>query len=208
MLFQLLGSGTLNIATEEQLLHQIWLVAVKGLHKEVHRHTFHNIRQQEGEGITHFLAKLQSQTRLSEFTVKCTKRSCQQQVNYSEDMAAGHLVTGLLNTEHQGKILASANILTTLEQKFHRLVSLESTDKATHHLRNNLVSPTTFGSVRSERKRSQDEGTPRISRDRTCKGCGEISHPDRLKGRKKCPAAKLHCFNCGLMGHLRKVCHR
>ena len=45
LLFQLLGSETLNIATEEQLLHQIRLVAVKGLHKEVHRHTFHDIRQ-------------------------------------------------------------------------------------------------------------------------------------------------------------------
>ena len=60
LLFQLLGSETLNIATKEQLLHQIQLIAVKGMHKEVHRHTFHNIRQQEEEGITHFLAKLQS----------------------------------------------------------------------------------------------------------------------------------------------------
>ena len=62
--------------------------------------------------------------------------------------------------------------------------------------------------MRSEQKRSQDEGTPRISRDRTCKGCGEISHPDGLRGWKNCPAAKLRCFNCGLMGHLRKVCRR
>ena len=130
LLFQLLGSETLNISTEEQLLHQIRLVAVKGLHKEVHRHTFHNIRKQEGEGITHFLARLQLQARLSEFTVKCTNGSFQQQVNYSVDMVAGQLVAGLLNTEHQGKILAEANI-TTLEQKFHRLVSLETTDKAT-----------------------------------------------------------------------------
>ena len=75
LLFQLLGSETLNIATEEQLLHQIRLVAMKGQHKEVHRHTFHNIRQQEGEGITYFLAKLQSQARLCEFTEKCTNRS-------------------------------------------------------------------------------------------------------------------------------------
>ena len=208
MLSQLLGSETLNIATEEQLLHQIRLVAVKGLHKEVHWHTFHNIRQQEEEGITHFLAKFQSQAKLCEFTVNCTNGSCQQQVNYSEDMVAGQLVAGLLNTEHQGKILAEANILTTLEQKFHRLVSLESADKATAYLRNNLVLPTTFGSVRSEQKRSLYEGTPRISSDRTCKGCGEISHPDGLRGRKNCPAAKLRCFNCGLTGHLRKVCRR
>ena len=45
LLFQLLGSETLNIASEELLLYQIRLVAVKGLHKEVHRHTFHDIRQ-------------------------------------------------------------------------------------------------------------------------------------------------------------------
>ena len=125
LLFQLLGPETLNLATEEQLLHQIRLVAVKGLHKEIHRHTFHIIRQQEEESIRHFLAKLQSQARLCEFTIKCTNGSCQQQVNYSEDMVAGQLVAGLLNTEHLGKILAETNILTTLEQKFHRLVSLD-----------------------------------------------------------------------------------
>ena len=110
-------------------------------------------------------------------------------------MIAGQLVAGILNTEHQGKILAEANILTTLEQKFYRLVSLETTNKATPHLRNNLVPPTTFGSVRSEQKQSQDESTPRISRDGTCKGYGKISHPDGLRGRKNCPAAKLRCFN-------------
>ena len=104
---------------------------MKGLHKEVHRHTFHNIRQQEGEGITHFLARLQSQARLCEFTVKCTNGSCQQQVNNSADMVAGQLVAGLLNTDHQGKILAEANILITLEQNFHRLVSLETTFETT-----------------------------------------------------------------------------
>ena len=119
-------------------------------------------------------------------------------------MVAGQLVAGLLNTEHLCKLLAEANILTTLEEKFQRLVCRENTNKATPH----LVPPTTFGSVRSEQKRSQGEGTPRILRDRPCEGCGEISHPDRLRGRKNCPAAKLRCFICGLMGHLRKLCRR
>ena len=65
--------------------------------------------------------------------MKCTNGSCQQQVNYSEDMVVGQLLAGLLNTEHQGKILAEANILTTVEQKLYRLVSLETTDKVTPH---------------------------------------------------------------------------
>ena len=53
ILFEQMGAET-----EHQLLRQIWLVAVKGIHKEVHRQTFHNKRQQEGESVTHFLMKL------------------------------------------------------------------------------------------------------------------------------------------------------
>ena len=58
ILFELVGTEILSTTIEHQLLHQIRLVAVKGVHKEVHRQTFHNMRQQEGEPVTHFLAKL------------------------------------------------------------------------------------------------------------------------------------------------------
>ena len=55
-------------------------------------------------------------------------------MNYSEDMIAGQLVTRLANKEHQSKILAEANMLTRVEQKFHRLISLETTNTLTSHL--------------------------------------------------------------------------
>ena len=44
LLFELIGPEALNTATEEHLLQQIQLVAVKGLHKEVHRQNFHSMR--------------------------------------------------------------------------------------------------------------------------------------------------------------------
>lgn len=154
LLFDLVGPKALKLATEEQLLQHIRLIVVRGLHKEVHRHRFHNMRQHEWEGLTQFLAKLQAQARFCNFTVQCLNESCRQVVNYSEDMVAGQLVAGLTNKEYQSKLLTEANILTTVEQKFHRLVSLETTDTSAPHLQDRLNHHSMFGSVRSEREQS------------------------------------------------------
>ena len=47
-LFHLFGPETLNIAKEEQLLHHIRLVAMKGLHEEVHMRTFKKLGNNKG----------------------------------------------------------------------------------------------------------------------------------------------------------------
>lgn len=53
LLFKLVGPTRLNSASEEfLLLHQIRLIVVKGLHKEVRRRKFHSMAQNEGESIT------------------------------------------------------------------------------------------------------------------------------------------------------------
>ena len=49
-------------------------------------------------------------------------------------MVAGQLIAGLINCDHQSKVLAEAATLTTLQAKFDRLVSLETTDQATKRL--------------------------------------------------------------------------
>ena len=127
-------------------------------------------------------------------------------MNYSEDMVAGQLVAGLANDKQKAKILAEANTLTTLEQKFSRLVSLEMTDKSTPHLQSSIAPPTTFVTLRSKQKRwFEVDDTPEIPPQTACKGCGGRSHP---KGRKNCPAAKQQCFKCGLVGHLGRVCRK
>ena len=114
------------------MLQQIRLVAVKGLHKEVYRQNFYSMRQKEGESITHFIARLRAQAKFCEFTVTCTNEvNCGCQVNYSGDIVAGQMIAGLVNMENQKRVLAEAATLTTLEQKFQRLVSLETTDMST-----------------------------------------------------------------------------
>ena len=123
-------------------------------------------------------------------------------------MVAGQLVTRLVKREHQSKILAKTNTLTIVEQKFHRLISLETTDISTHHLRSSLSSHLTFNSLRSKRKRLQGEDTLKIPRNNPCNGCGKTLHSNGLKGRKNCPSRTFRCRNCGVIGHLEKVCRK
>ena len=54
LLFDLMGAEALNMASGDQLLQYIKLVAVRGLHKEVHWQNFHSMKQKEGESIIHF----------------------------------------------------------------------------------------------------------------------------------------------------------
>ena len=115
LLFDLIGSERLNSTSESDLMSHIKSVAVKGVHTEVHRQTFHAMKQSEGEAITHFLARLRSQANFCNFIVQCPNTAmCTQKVSYAEDMIAGQMIAGLINTEHQGKVLAQAATLTTL----------------------------------------------------------------------------------------------
>ena len=203
LLFDLIGSEALNSATEEQLLRQIKLVAVRGLHKEVYRQKFHAMRQGEGESITHFLARLRSLARFCDYTITCpNEHGCGRKINYASDMVAGQMVAGLANVEHQCKILSEATTLTTLEEKFNRLVSLETTDKSTPHLFRDIHSNTTSNVQKSDHGRRAPQET------KPCGYCGENSHPDGSKSRRSCPAAKIKCRNCGITGHVMEVCRK
>lgn len=209
LLFELIGPTRLNTATEGYLLQQIRLVAVKGLHKEVHRQSFHSMAQNEGESITHFLSRLRGQAKFCEFNVKCpNEQTCGQQVDYSEDMVVGQMIAGLANLEHQSRLLAEAASLVSLEQKFNRLVCLETTDKSTPHFQDAKHLRASSNVQKSDQKRppqeTETQSTPRYIK--TCSGCGKTSHPGGSINRKDCPAVKLKCRFCGRTGHMTKGC--
>ena len=57
-LFELHGTEVLDAANEVQLLAWLKNIAVKGLHKEVHRARFSAVQQKQGEQVQSFLSKL------------------------------------------------------------------------------------------------------------------------------------------------------
>ena len=109
--------------------------------------------------------------------------------------------------------------LTTLRAKFDKLVSLETTNQATTHLHSpaSFTSPPTQSEAEAHRSQySQQKRFPKHNQmDRNnppstpCKGCGDTSHPTgKSMARKDCPAFSSTCHNCGILGHLGKVCRQ
>ena len=73
MLFEFVGSETLDTSTEADLLSHIKSVAVRTVHKEVHRMVFNTMVQKDKESVTKFVAALKSQAALCQFKVSCSE---------------------------------------------------------------------------------------------------------------------------------------
>ena len=98
MLFELVGATTLNALPEMELLERMRKVAVRGVHKEVHRQRFFRITQAEGESLNRFVARLKAQAALCDFRITCTPTESH---SYSEEMVAHQMISGLANPGQQ-----------------------------------------------------------------------------------------------------------
>ena len=118
-LFDLKGSNALDadVATEVNLLAWMKEIAVKGLHAEVHRTRFVNLKQKQGESVIAFAARLKAEALLCEFRVdapdQCSDNNCNCEnhgvaVMYEDGLMSTQIVAGLYNKEHQAKVLAES----------------------------------------------------------------------------------------------------
>ena len=219
MMFQFVGPTILDACSEEDLLAHIKSVAVRQVHHEVHQMKFNMMMQDEGESITHYVARLKAQACLCQFEIEC---GCDPvtTVSYADKMVAQRLVAGLCNHDHLTffSCFAEAASLKTLNEKIKRLQLWETTDKSSGILRGTTTkSPASEAALqRSQYKQNQRQNTgapPQPESVQTnegsggelCRGCGAPKHPG---GRKDCPAKTKKCFNCNRKGHLSTVCDR
>ena len=212
ILFEFVGPTRLNGCTEDELLTHIKSVAVKSVHKEVHRMNFNKIEQNDGESITSYVARLKAQAFLCEFAVPCPCTPAVQ-VSYAEEMVAQRLIAGLVNQEHQRRVLSEAATLVTLEDKVKKLKMLETTEESTVVLRT-TTSSSEASLIRSQYKKQQvqqkkDSGNSTENKSTKCRWCGRTSHPNgKPLDRTYCPAQEKKCFGCNTLGHLKTVCEK
>ena len=116
-------------------------------------------------------------------------------------------------------MLVETDSLTSLQVKFSKFVSLETTDQATSCLHTLLPASVLKGSSKTaaqktsytQLKNSRQLAVPQKNGEvaQACKGCGETMHPSgKLIAHKDYPAFSLTCRNCRIKGHLEKVCHQ
>ena len=143
LLFELYGPQQLNsIMSEDQLLEAIHKVAVESVHEEVHRQTFFRMKQDIGEPIKKFMARLKAQANMCNFKVEipCAHMPAESEgmhlVSFSEAMLSHQLVSGLVDEEWKEKMLGEADTLNSLSKKFDRLLCMEVIGKSTPQLTN------------------------------------------------------------------------
>ena len=175
-LFDLKGPAVLNQASETDLLLWMKQTAVKGVHMEVHRNTFVQLKQKQGETISSYLGRLKAEASLCEFrqaapdscsVQTCTCRNHGIKVSYEDDQVATQLVAGLYNSDHQARILSESSSLKTLDTKVQRLLALEQSETAMSSLNNGQFLQTNYTGSNRSRRDQNERRTPHQNRSRS-----------------------------------------
>ena len=208
-LFEYVGPTKLDACDEQQLIAHIKSVAVKVVHKEVHRMAFNSMWQEQGEPVTQWVARLRSKAYLCEFQIPCPCCTPSVQVSYAEEEIAQRLVAGLCNEEHKRRILSESTTLTTLDLKVKRLQVLETTEQSAQSLlRPQHPPPAEASVVKSQYKAGKVTPKETVGEaDDQCQWCGLTSHPGgKPLEKKSCPARQKKCSKCQKTGHFGRVC--
>ena len=200
-LVQMHGPTVLGSSNENELLERVKAIAVKGVHKEVHRAAFQGMHQQQGEMYQAYAARLKAKADLGQYSIKAPKCgddlcSCSghgRQLYYRDEMVGTQLVAGAYNKEHQAKLLSESASMLTLQDKLDRLCTLEKSESS---------SATLSGQVQLSAGVKEVE-VKKVEANK-CSICHR-THKQCHKCQRVHPCT-VECYNCHKKGHVRSCC--
>ena len=101
-------SGVSSSTDEDTLLKAMKKLAIRAQNRMVNIVDFLSMGQDADEPIAMFLARLNGQSKICEFKVKCSAATCGKEISYADHMVAHQLVRGMEDTLAQEKVLALA----------------------------------------------------------------------------------------------------
>ena len=182
------------------------ILAVREENVMVARATLHNMKQDRGEPIRTYGARLRGQAGVCKFTQQCT--NCQANVDYTKAILRDMLCQGLEDSEIQLELLGDNNQDMTLEEILRFVEVKEAGKRSATWLLLPHATDAITGSTYKRQKRDAAEGPPSKDQD-SCSYCGKRGHgknaPTRLR-RKECPAYGTVCSHCNKDHHFESVC--
>ena len=208
------AGGSLAGKTEAAVLAAIKQLAVREENILLARVELYNMRQDAGEEIRLFGARIRGQANLCKFVTPCPAADCQQEVNYMDHILRDVLIRGISDPDIRLDILQDKNQDMSLEQAFQFVEAKEAGKRSASKLTDSVdVSGLRNSSYRRSKKQHHDtpptNGGSNPRQDPKCFFCGTTGHgakPPREIRQGKCPAYNKTCSFCGLLHHIESVC--
>ena len=117
---------SLSGETEQTVLQAIKNLAVIEENNMVARVRLHNMKQDHGESIRSFCARLRGLANVCDYRVACPKTGCDTMVNFTDIMLRDTVVRGIADLEIQSSLLGDRNQDMTLQEVLQFVEAKES----------------------------------------------------------------------------------
>ena len=213
-------AGATKDITEEKLLALLKQCSIRAQNKLVNVVEFLNLAQEGDEPMAKFISRVQGQAKVCDFTVKCTKESCDTEISYSDQLCAHVIVRGLEDSDIQERVLAlAATEKGNLDlKKVTEFIYAQETGARSRKLLGGDTSVNKI-SLYQQGKRGRSNTLPEKDlkpfpdKDlkSKCHYCGKFGHGYKSSPefrKLKCPAFSKKCSNCNILGHFQKQCKK
>ncbi|MEC8567847.1 MAG: hypothetical protein VXY56_06100, partial [Pseudomonadota bacterium] len=193
------GSSTSKMS-ENELLDAIKQLAVKEESLLVARYKLHCLKQDIGEPIQNYVARIKGQAKTCKLFASCPECNFSQ-VDYSDQIMKDVITKGIVDDEIRSSLLGERNQEMTLDEIISYIKAKEMGKLSTFHLLGNASTTAATSRYRKNKKQF---------RQKKCNYCGDnADHGSNYNERqKRCKAFQHVCKNCQIMGHFESVCRR
>ena len=198
--------GSLTDKTEDFVLEKIKALAIHEENSMVACVALQEMRQDAGEMIRKFSARVRGQAGVCKLVVKC--HSCEAEVSYIEQAMRNVICHGIADPEIQLDLLSDANQDMTLEEVLQFIEKKEAGKRSAGKLLGSQGADHIRSQYKSNRQKNLIERKSDIKTD-LCTYCGKAGHgksaPPNVR-KMNCSAFNQTCQNCKKLHHVESVC--
>ena len=201
------GGDLAGLNTEALLIAQIKKLAVRVVHKTLHRQNLWAMTQSPEESIRAFVSRLVGTAELCDLLITCSKAGCNQKTSYRDEVVLQALLRGMHDKDIRTRVLSRSQ---TDELKgLSAIVDYIAAEEASSASFSSMSNVHTLAGTKSTYKQQASQrpnsgNTPMMK----CKHCGSKRDGNGSPTNRKqsCKAYDKKCTKCSKLHHFANVC--